>query len=94
MGTKAKQPYFTPEELPDNKYYLFGQDGGKMLAEKNEVPFLGEGVWRRWFRGGMGNRFSGLVPQWFDLLDAKSGTGAGGFDHLKRDQFRAAGRLI
>jgi ATP-binding protein involved in chromosome partitioning len=28
--------------LPENKYYLFGKDGGKMLAEKYKVPFLGE----------------------------------------------------
>jgi ATP-binding protein involved in chromosome partitioning len=34
--------YFTPAELPDNKYYLFGKDGGKSLAEKYKVPFLGE----------------------------------------------------
>jgi len=34
--------YFTPAELPDNKYYLFGQDGGKELATKYKVPFLGE----------------------------------------------------
>jgi ATP-binding protein involved in chromosome partitioning len=34
--------YFTPAELPENKYYLFGKDGGKKLAEKYEVPFLGE----------------------------------------------------
>jgi ATP-binding protein involved in chromosome partitioning len=34
--------YFTPAELPENKYYLFGKDGGKQLAEKYAVPFLGE----------------------------------------------------
>ena len=34
--------YFTPEELPDNKYYLFGKEGGKKLAEKHDVEFLGE----------------------------------------------------
>ena len=34
--------YFTPAELPDNKYYLFGKDGGKELAKKYFVPFLGE----------------------------------------------------
>ena len=33
--------YFT-EELPDNKYYIFGRDGGKKLAEKGNVPFIGE----------------------------------------------------
>ena len=34
--------YFTPEELPENKYYIFGKDGGKKLAEEYEVPFLGQ----------------------------------------------------
>ncbi|MCE3280766.1 MAG: Mrp/NBP35 family ATP-binding protein, partial [Bacteroidetes bacterium] len=34
--------YFTPAELPDNKYYIFGKDGAKMLAEKLNVPLLGE----------------------------------------------------
>ncbi|MCY1460248.1 Iron-sulfur cluster carrier protein [compost metagenome] len=34
--------YFTPAELPDNKYYIFGKDGGKRLAEEYKVPFLGE----------------------------------------------------
>ncbi|MFY0628559.1 MAG: Mrp/NBP35 family ATP-binding protein [Reichenbachiella sp.] len=42
LGVVENMAYFTPEELPDNKYYLFGQDGGKKLAEKEEVPFLGE----------------------------------------------------
>jgi ATP-binding protein involved in chromosome partitioning len=34
--------FFTPEELPDSKYYIFGKEGGKLLAEKHGVPFLGE----------------------------------------------------
>jgi ATP-binding protein involved in chromosome partitioning len=34
--------YFTPEELPNNKYYIFGQEGAKNLAEDLKVPFLGE----------------------------------------------------
>ena len=33
--------WFTPAELPENKYYLFGQDGAKNLAENMNVPFLG-----------------------------------------------------
>lgn len=42
LGVIENMSYFTPEELPDNKYYIFGKDGGKRLAEKFEVPFLGE----------------------------------------------------
>ena len=42
LGVVENMAYFSPEELPDKKYYLFGKDGGKKLAEKYEVPFLGE----------------------------------------------------
>lgn len=42
LGVIENMAYFTPEELPDNKYYIFGRDGGKKLAEKHNVPFLGE----------------------------------------------------
>ncbi len=42
LGVIENMAYFTPEELPDNKYYLFGKEGGKKLAEKYQVPFLGE----------------------------------------------------
>ncbi|TAF74770.1 MAG: iron-sulfur cluster carrier protein ApbC [Bacteroidetes bacterium] len=42
LGVVENMSYFTPEELPDNKYYIFGKGGGKILAEKNNVPFLGE----------------------------------------------------
>ncbi len=34
--------YFTPEELPNNKYYIFGENGAKNLAADLDVPFLGE----------------------------------------------------
>ncbi len=42
LGVVENMSYFTPEELPNNKYYIFGKDGGKALADKYEVPFLGE----------------------------------------------------
>lgn len=42
LGIVENMAYFTPEELPDNKYYIFGKNGGKQLAEQFEVPFLGE----------------------------------------------------
>jgi ATP-binding protein involved in chromosome partitioning len=42
LGVVENMAYFTPEELPDNRYYLFGQGGGKALAEKYHVPLLGE----------------------------------------------------
>ncbi|WP_254529029.1 MULTISPECIES: Mrp/NBP35 family ATP-binding protein [unclassified Sphingobacterium] len=42
IGVIENMSYFTPAELPDNKYYIFGKDGGKRLAADNQVSFLGE----------------------------------------------------
>lgn len=42
LGVVENMAYFTPAELPENKYYIFGKDGGKRLAEEYQVPFLGE----------------------------------------------------
>ncbi|AXT18350.1 DUF59 domain-containing protein [Flavobacteriaceae bacterium AU392] len=42
LGIIENMAYFTPEELPDNKYYLFGKEGAKHLSEDLDVPFLGE----------------------------------------------------
>ncbi|MCL4159095.1 UNVERIFIED_CONTAM: hypothetical protein GTU68_046424 [Idotea baltica] len=42
LGIVENMSYFTPMELPDYKYHIFGKDGGKQLAQKNQVPFLGE----------------------------------------------------
>ena len=42
LGIIENMAYFTPEELPTNKYYIFGQEGAKNLAQDLEVPFLGE----------------------------------------------------
>ncbi|MCZ8355280.1 MAG: Mrp/NBP35 family ATP-binding protein [Cyclobacteriaceae bacterium] len=42
IGVIENMAYFTPEELPNNKYYIFGKDGGENLAKKFEVPFLGQ----------------------------------------------------
>ncbi len=42
LGIIENMAYFTPAELPNNKYYLFGENGGKVLAKRNDVPFLGE----------------------------------------------------
>ncbi|CAN5608308.1 Mrp/NBP35 family ATP-binding protein [soil metagenome] len=42
IGLVENMSYFTPAELPDNKYYLFGKNGGKNLAEEFDLPFLGQ----------------------------------------------------
>ena len=42
LGIVENMSYFTPAELPDNKYYIFGQDGAKNLAEDIDTAFIGE----------------------------------------------------
>ena len=42
IGLVENMSYFTPAELPDNKYYIFGKDGGKRLADEYDIPFLGQ----------------------------------------------------
>jgi ATP-binding protein involved in chromosome partitioning len=42
IGLVENMSWFTPEELPDNRYYIFGRDGAKNLSEGLGVPFLGQ----------------------------------------------------
>jgi len=42
IGLIENMAYFTPAELPNNKYYLFGKEGGKKLAEEYDLSFLGQ----------------------------------------------------
>ena len=42
LGIIENMAYFTPEELPDNKYFIFGKEGAKYLADDLNIPFLGE----------------------------------------------------
>jgi len=42
LGLVENMSWFTPEELPDNKYYIFGREGGKKLAEESNVVLLGQ----------------------------------------------------
>ena len=42
LGIVENMSYFTPQELPENKYYIFGKEGAKNLATDTKVPFLGE----------------------------------------------------
>ncbi|HVU93935.1 MAG TPA: Mrp/NBP35 family ATP-binding protein [Puia sp.] len=42
VGMVENMSWFTPAELPDNKYYIFGKEGGKRLAEEYDIPFLGQ----------------------------------------------------
>ena len=42
IGLVENMSYFTPAELPENKYYIFGKNGGKNLADEFDIPFLGQ----------------------------------------------------
>src|SRR5678810_610129 len=42
IGLVENMSYFTPKELPNNKYYIFGKEGGRRLAEEYDLPFLGQ----------------------------------------------------
>jgi ATP-binding protein involved in chromosome partitioning len=42
IGLIENMSYFTPAELPENRYYIFGKEGGKRLAEEYDIPFLGQ----------------------------------------------------
>ncbi|MCU7552145.1 Mrp/NBP35 family ATP-binding protein [Chitinophagaceae bacterium LB-8] len=42
IGLVENMSYFTPAELPQNKYYIFGKEGGKRLAAEYDIPFLGQ----------------------------------------------------
>ncbi|NNC96293.1 MAG: Mrp/NBP35 family ATP-binding protein [Chitinophagales bacterium] len=42
IGLIENMSYFTPEDMPDKKYHIFGEGGGKKLADEYEIPFLGE----------------------------------------------------
>ena len=41
-GIIENMSYFTPPDMPDKKYHIFGQGGGKTVAKENEINFLGE----------------------------------------------------
>lgn len=42
LGLIENMAWFTPEELPENRYYIFGKDGGKRMADELGIPFLGQ----------------------------------------------------
>lgn len=42
IGLVENMAFFTPAELPDSKYYIFGKEGGKRLADEYDLPFLGQ----------------------------------------------------
>jgi ATP-binding protein involved in chromosome partitioning len=76
LGIVENMAYFTPEELPENKYYIFGKDGGKRFAEKHSVPLLAEIPIVQGIREGGDNgkpiaTEDGLTASAFELLAQK-----------------------
>jgi ATP-binding protein involved in chromosome partitioning len=42
VGVVENMSFFSPTDMPDKKYYIFGKDGGKEMAKEYEIPFVGE----------------------------------------------------
>ena len=73
LGFIENMAWFTPEELPDNKYYLFGKDGCKKLAERMKLPLLGQipivqGIREGGDLGKPAALGQGVLAKAFDLL--------------------------
>ena len=70
FGLVENMAYFTPKELPNNKYYLFGKDGGKNLAKELNIDFLGEIPISE--SVSKGNDNGNPVAMSFDSIEAKA----------------------
>ncbi len=70
FGLVENMAYFTPKELPNNKYYIFGKDGGKKLAEELNVDFLGQIPISE--EVSEGNDNGNPVAMQFDSIEAKA----------------------
>lgn len=75
-GIIENMAWFTPEELPDNRYYIFGQGGAKRVAEEYEVPFLGEipivqSIMEGGDTGRPGAIFDPRVEEWYRAIAEK-----------------------
>ncbi|MEN8229008.1 MAG: Mrp/NBP35 family ATP-binding protein [Bacteroidota bacterium] len=81
LGIIENMSWFTPEELPDNKYYIFGKEGCKKLAEKMGIPLLGQ------IPIVQGIRESGDTGEPVALYPEK--TSGGAFHHLAQSVERA-----
>lgn len=84
LGIVENMSWFTPAELPDNKYFLFGKDGGKQLAEQYKLPLLGqiplvqgireggdEGIPQALEKSAAGEAFEQLAIQFVAQIEAR-----------------------
>jgi len=63
LGIVENMSYFIPEELPDNKYYIFGKDGGKKLADDFDVELLGQIPLVQGIREGGDNGYPAVMKE-------------------------------
>jgi len=70
IGLVENMAYFTPDELPNNKYYLFGKEGGKRLADEYDLPFLGQIPLVQSIREGGDNGIPAMIGN--DILSQKA----------------------
>lgn len=75
-GIIENMAWFTPEELPDNRYYIFGQGGAKRVAEEYNVPFLGEipivqSIMEGGDNGQPASSIDSRVEQWYHTIADK-----------------------
>lgn len=70
IGLVENMAYFTPDELPNNKYYIFGKEGGKRLADEYDLPFLGQIPLVQSIREGGDNGIPAMIGN--DILSQKA----------------------
>lgn len=70
IGLVENMAYFTPDELPNNRYYIFGKDGGKRLADEYDLPFLGQIPLVQSIREGGDNGIPAMIGN--DILSQKA----------------------
>lgn len=76
LGIIENMAYFTPPELPDKRYYIFGRDGARKLAETLNAPFLGEIPLQQVIREG-GDQGTPVA-----LMDAATDSGSAAFTEI------------
>ena len=76
LGLVENMAWFTPKELPDNKYYIFGHGGARKVAEEYGVPFLGEipivqSIMEGGDTGRPGSTIDSRVEKWYHEIADK-----------------------
>lgn len=70
LGLVENMSWFTPDELPDNKYYIFGREGGVRMAAKLGIPMLAQIPIRMSIREGGDSGAPASLPEWDALAEA------------------------